>query len=150
MVGKNCFLVTKSKTSVTLEAPIYIGSSILQFAKIRQYRYHYYLAKPSGSDFPREYLDEVIRKFITPEEYEIVLKSRKVIKSVTLAYTDTDSLHYEVVMNVKDISFNELVSEYVLSGFMGVKPGSASTMKQPTNAWSAYSSVSSVDKVSDS
>ena len=115
LVGKNCFLVTKSKTSVTLEAPIYIGSSILQFAKIRQYRYHYYLAKPSGSDFPREYLDEVIRKFITPEEYEIVLKSRKVIKSVTLAYTDTDSLHYEVVMNVKDISFNELVSEYVFS-----------------------------------
>ena len=115
LVGKDSFLVTKSKLSVTLEAPIYIGAVILQLAKLRNFRFHYFLAKPSGSDFPLEQFEQVIKNFITPEEYEIVLKSRGVIKSVTLAYTDTDSLHYEVVMNKTGLTFNDLVSNYVFS-----------------------------------
>ena len=115
LVGKNCFLVTKSKYSVTLEAPIYIGAVILQLAKLRNFRFHYFLAKPSGSDFSLEQFEQVIKNFITPEEYKMVLKSRAVIKSVTLAYTDTDSLHYEVVMNKTGMTFNDLVSDYVFS-----------------------------------
>ena len=66
-VSKDCFCVIMTKNYVKLTSPIYIGSTILQKAKLKMYKFHYYIAKVSGATFPERYLinqDEWIMKLI--------------------------------------------------------------------------------------
>ena len=96
LVGKNIFLVTKGKSDVELNSPIYIGATVLQLAKLQNFRFHSLVAKPSGSIYPERMIR---RSQISQVEFDMILKSRKFIKSIVMCYSDTDSLHYEVTMN---------------------------------------------------
>merc|ERR1712105_154769 len=96
LVAKDIFLVTKGKSEVELNSPIYIGATVLQLAKLQNFRFHSLLAKPSGSIYPETMIR---RAHLSELEFDMVQKSRRYIKSIVMCYTDTDSLHYEVTMN---------------------------------------------------
>ena len=60
----------------------------------------------------------MIRKdHISTAEHDMIIKSRKFIEKIEMAYSDTDSLHYEVTMTEagKAYTFDEVVSELVFS-----------------------------------
>ena len=95
LVGKDAYHVKKNKSQITLSSPIYIGAIVLQKAKLKNFVFHYNVAKPSGSEFP---LDQII---CLDEDRPYIMKSREYIKSVDLVYCDTDSLAYEITMNEK-------------------------------------------------
>ena len=86
IVAKDVYTVIKNKESITLKAPIFCGSIVLQRAKLQLYNFHYKFVKPSGSDFPEEHIKT------DPEFLQLIMESRKYIKSFYLIYTDTDSI----------------------------------------------------------
>ena len=112
-VSKRCFCISKNKNYIKLTSPIYIGATILQKAKLKSFKFHYLIAKPSGCDFPLKYI-------IPQEEWlmKLIHFSRKYIKSVSLCYADTDSLTYMIRMSVKNLDFAFLVTELFLSAYL--------------------------------
>ena len=112
-VGRECFCITKNVGSIQLKSPIYIGACILQYAKLVNFKFHYLLAKPSGSNFPQEYIicDSKLDR-------DLIDYSRKFLKSVKMIYCDTDSFIYEVVASQKGLTFDFIVSNLFFSKHM--------------------------------
>ena len=100
-ISKKCFLVTRSKETIMLRSPIYIGCILLQKAKLMNLKFHYTVAKPSAYDFP----DRLIS--LRDKQYEdIINQSRKYIQSIYLVYSDTDSMCYHVVFRERGLSLD--------------------------------------------
>ena len=112
-VAKGCYLVTRSKECVVLKSPIYIGCVILQKAKLANLQFHYCVVKPSAFLFPSnlEYL-------VDPCHSELIRLSRRIIKSIYLVYTDTDSLCYHVVFRDKGHSIDYVYKHTFLKTFL--------------------------------
>ena len=85
-------MITKNKKVIYLTAPIFIGSTVLQLSKLKNFQFHYLKVKPSCRSFP------LISPYQLPaEDMEFIVFSRKYIESMELVYQDTDSLGYRIV-----------------------------------------------------
>ena len=112
-VAKGCYLVTRSKESVMLKSPIYIGCIILQKAKLANLKFHYSVVKPSAFLFP-----DNLEYMVDPCHSELIRRSRRIIKSIYLVYTDTDSLCYHVVFREKGYSIDYVYKHTFLNAFL--------------------------------
>ena len=106
-VSDPCYLITKFKERVMLNAPIYIGCIVLQKAKLYNLKLHYTIVKPSANDFPS---DPALDSLLDSKHHVIIKRSRQIIQSIQLVYGDTDSLCYHVVFRpeVKGITLDEV------------------------------------------
>ena len=94
-ISKDIAAVTTNKKEIKLNSPIFIGATVLQLAKLKNYEFHYKVAKPSCASFPKDRIP------VDPKDKEIIEKSREYIQDVTLVYCDTDSLGYKFTMTEK-------------------------------------------------
>ena len=113
-VSDDCFCVTKNKPVVKLSSPIYIGALILMRSKLKNQKYHYFIAKVSASDFPSRYIIPVKDEKIM----RVIAFSRQHIKSVRLVYSDTDSLTYFLVMHTKGLTMDFIFRHLFISLFL--------------------------------
>ena len=104
-VGNETFCLTKSKETIKLLSPIFIGGVILQKAKLINYKFHHWLAKPSGNTFPEKYI-----RCESQQDRELIQLSRKFLKKVTLLYCDTDSFLYLVETAKQGLTYDFIMT----------------------------------------
>ena len=94
MVAPDVAAVTNNKAYIDLQSPIFMGATVLQLAKLKNYNFHYNVAKISGGKF-----GILPGSNILEEDRKLIMQSREVIDSIELCYCDTDSLGYKIQMN---------------------------------------------------
>ena len=87
-------LVTLSKPYIKVKSPIFIGATVLQFAKLENLSFDLQVVKPSCFAFNGSYP-------IRQVDSEIIKKSREIIKHIYLIYCDTDSVLYHITLTDK-------------------------------------------------
>ena len=112
-LSKDCYLVTRSKEQIFFSSPAYIGTIVLQKAKLANLKLHYTVVKPSASDFPQELIH-----FCDPGLKEVIIRSREIIQSIYLTYSDTDSLLYHLVFKNKGLTLVNAFNETFLREFL--------------------------------
>ena len=112
-ISKDCYLVTRSKEHVFFSSPSYIGTVVLQKAKLTNLKLHYTVVKPSASDFPEELMHFCDRGLL-----HLILSSREIIQSITLSYSDTDSLLYHLVFRNKGLTLVDAFDKTFLREFL--------------------------------
>merc|ERR1712215_117578 len=112
-ISKKCFLVTRSKEFIALKSPIYIGCILLQKANLENLKFHYTVAKPSAYDFPQN-----LYHLCDPLYKEIIRRSKDIIKSVYLVYSDTDSLCYHIVFRKNGLTHDFVYNNTFLKAFL--------------------------------
>ena len=72
-ISKDIAAVTTNKKEIKLNSPIFIGATVLQLAKLKNYEFHYKVVKPSCASFPKDRIQ------VDPKDKEIIEKSREYI-----------------------------------------------------------------------
>ena len=106
-VSEFAYLITNNKKVITLDVIVYVGCIVLQRSKLMNLDFHYCVAKPSAYDFPAKHIENICK----PEDIDLIYESRKLIKSITFVYGDTDSLCYRIVHKVKGLSLNDIYTK---------------------------------------
>ena len=96
VINNKVALVTSTKKEIFLTSPIFIGATVLQLAKLKNYSFHYQVIKPSSQSFPEKSPYELIES-----DRDLIKFTREYIYSIELCYQDTDSLGYYIVFTEK-------------------------------------------------
>ena len=112
-ISKDCYLVTRSKEHIFFSSPSYIGTVVLQKAKLTNLKLHYTVVKPSAFDYPEELMHFCNRGLL-----DLILRSREIIQSITLSYSDTDSLLYHLVFRKKGLTLVDAFDKTFLREFL--------------------------------
>ena len=87
-------LVTLSKPYIKVKTPIFIGATVLQFAKLENLSFDLQVVKPSCFVFNGSYP-------IRQVDSAIIEQSREIIEHIYLIYCDTDSVLYYLSLTEK-------------------------------------------------
>ena len=96
-------LVVLKKDRIVVKTPIFIGTCVLQLAKLTNLSFEMQVLKASCSNFSGLYP-------IRPTDRTIIEQSRKIIKSIIIIYMDTDSLLIFITLTeyAKDFTHEDL------------------------------------------
>ena len=97
-----------------LTSPNFIGATVLQLAKLKNFEFHYRVMKNSCSTFPRDWIQPF------ESDREAIEKSRELIQSIDLVYCDTDSLAYKITTTEKGkgLTHARLYAETIFNNYM--------------------------------
>ena len=103
-------LVTLYKSRVKCKTPIFIGSCVLQLAKLKNLSYVHLVMQPSCAEFNGM---TVIRE----SDRAIIEQSREFIKCVYIIYVDTDSILAHMILTEKAKGFTHV--DLIQNTFLG-------------------------------
>ena len=112
-LGSDMFLVTKNKKNVVVKSPIFIGSIILQRAKLTNFLFFHFLAKPSGSVYPEQMI-----KCHDLETRILIEISRHFLKNISCLYVDTDSFYLYIESKIPGMTLDFIYKNLFFKKFL--------------------------------